>query len=148
MKLKHLPLLIIAITLLTGCSFLRRNAQPTPTPTPMPTPTPAETPIEPADRPEVTVTALKKTGEYSLTIENLPDDVATVDFELLYMTEGVERGIIGTYYVDDENPDPVYFGTCSSGVCVADENPTDGEIVIEYETEKYDDVILRYQFTP
>lgn len=148
MKFKYLlPLLILSIVILPGCSLFRKKA-PAATPTPEPTPTPFETQIDAADRPEVTIAPLKKTGEYSLVISNLPDDVQTVDFELLYMTEGVERGIIGTYYVEDENPDPVYFGTCSSGVCVADKSPTDGEITIEYETNKYGDVTLRYEFTP
>lgn len=91
-----------------------------------------------SERPEVTLTARPDGKELTLKIENLKN-IKTVEYELTYLTEGVQRGVIGTVQVEvGENSltRDLLLGTCSRGVCRYDKNVTGGTLTVTFRGEK------------
>lgn len=123
--------LVASLLLLSGCSLNPAPATPTPTPIPQPTPTPPETQLPPEERPIITLTPNKAVTEVTLTIKNLPATVTTVDYELVYTSAGLQRGVIGTYTVS-KGKATLLLGSCSSGVCKYDKDITGGMLTIKY----------------
>jgi hypothetical protein len=76
----------------------------------------------------------------------LPSDVKNVGFELVYQTNGVDRGVIGTYRIS-KGTEKILLGIESSGVFKFDDNVTGGMLTINYTTNG-EKVLLRYPFTP
>ncbi len=144
-KITVITLLLVSV-MLVGCGKKTQEAPtPTPRPTVAPTPTPAETMIPEAERPIVKLTADAKKQKVVLVITNLPKDVKDVDYELVYLSEGSEKGSIGTYYVDKKKKE-IVLGSCSSGVCNYDKDIAGGTLTIMYKTNG-NDVLLRYPYT-
>lgn len=90
-------------------------------------------------------------GKVKLIIENLTESAEGINYELIYLSNGLEKGISGLIISEGEVDDGVFekdfvLGTCSSGICLynqVDENKVrvrltilDGNdsIVIEKET--------------
>jgi hypothetical protein len=137
MKSFLLPIFLVLTTalLLGGCSWFKKketveNEQQKLV---SPTPTPPETQLPPEERPVIIMTPDKDLHNVSLVIENLPADVATVDYELVYTSEGLQRGVIGTYSVSKGKTN-LLLGSCSSGVCKYDQGITNGQLTIKYRT--------------
>ncbi len=146
MKKVTLITLLLLSTVLVGCGKKTAEvATPSPRPTVAPTPTPAETPLPEGERPVVKLSADAKKQKVTLVITNLPKDVKDVDYELVYLSEGSEKGSIGTYYVDKKKKE-IVLGSCSSGVCNYDKDIAGGTLTIMYTTESKD-ILLRYPYT-
>jgi len=143
MKRGLIYVLVLAMVtgVMTGCR--KKNQESEVRPTPTATPTPEETQLAPELRPRVELEAIKVAKEYYLVIGNLPDDVASVDFELTYLSGTAEKGSLGTYYVD-EGKEKILLGSCSSGVCNYDPDVSKGMLTLEYETGG-EDILLRYE---
>ncbi len=145
-KLIVISLVMIFSLTLVSCRRNQAPAEPTPRPTQGPTPTPAETQLPEGERPIVEMTPDAKVQKVSLKITNLPDDVKDVDYELTYFSAGIEKGSIGTYYVNRARNE-ITLGSCSSGVCNYDQDITHGTLQITYVTNGQK-ILLRYPFTP
>lgn len=134
MKKFILPILILSAVLLSGCSWF--NKQPVKDNNEQvvqPTPTPPETQLPPEERPVITMTPDEKVQNIKLEITNLPEDVKTVDYELVYTSEGLQRGVLGTYTVS-KGEAILLLGSCSSGVCKYDKDVTGGQLTIKYKS--------------
>ena len=70
---------------------------------------------------EVTLESALGNKEVTLSINNIPKNTKTIDYELSYQTEkqGLQ-GVIGTIKLDNEKSyqKKLTLGTCSSGTCV------------------------------
>jgi hypothetical protein len=132
MKRLTIPALLLTSALLfSACATKKTESTPTPA---APTPTPPETQLPPGERPIITLTPNEDATEVMLTIENLPESVKTVDYELVYLASGLERGVIGTYTVS-KGEAKILLGSCSSGVCKYDKGVTGGTLTIRYAVE-------------
>jgi hypothetical protein len=91
-----------------------------------------------SERPVVALTSRPDGRELTLTIENI-QNIETIEYELVYLTGGVQRGVIGSISVserDDKVSRDLLLGTCSRGVCRYDENVTGGTLTITFRGEK------------
>jgi len=130
-KLLIVALFVSSVFLLTGCG---KEKEPESPPSPSPTPTPAETQLSPEDRPVINLKPDTKVHNVLLTIGNLPETVKTVDYELVYTSKGLQRGVIGTYFVSKGKAN-LLLGSCSSGVCKYDKEISDGQLTIKYRVD-------------
>ena len=149
MKLKT-AIIACSAFILIACSLKKTKPDTSVLPNSQPTPTPVETSLPQSQRPQVIFTPDEKFQNISFIINNLPSDVTPVDYELLYSSEGIERGVSGSYYPDDdpESREPIFLGTSSSGVRKPDTNITDIVMEIEYESQSQGgEVFLRYPLT-
>ena len=134
-KLPTYLLILTTAFLLSGCSWFKKpvtsdQQQVTQL---SPTPTPPETQLPPGERPIITMKPDAKIQNIELKITNLPADVTTVDYELVYDTGDLQRGVIGTYYVT-KGKATILLGSCSSGTCKYDKNVANGQLTIKYKT--------------
>ena len=75
----------------------------------------------------------------ALTIRGLPEDIESVEYELIYTTgAGLPRGVLGKINVkkgDREiSRDDIILGTCSSGKCVYDTGVTSIDLSLKFNT--------------
>lgn len=136
MKLKYFSVVVLSAFLLSGCFSKGTKPKPVaqaPIPTKIPTPTPQETQLNPEERPDISLLPDDDLHNVQLKITKLPADVTTVDYELVYVSDDLPRGVIGTYSVS-KGVANLLLGSCSSGICKYDKNITDGQLTIKYRT--------------
>lgn len=91
-----------------------------------------------SERPVVSLTSRPDGKELTLKIENIKN-IKTIEYELVYLTEGVQRGVIGSVALKEEEESvnrDLLLGTCSRNVCRYDENVTGGTLTITFRGEK------------
>lgn len=103
--------------------------------------TPAPTVTLASIEDEVEVTLVKKKGaeEVILTINNIPEDIKSIEYELTYLTyEGLPRGVLGKIAVKGEGriSRDITLGTCSRNVCVYDRNVKKISLALKFSGEK------------
>lgn len=73
---------------------------------------------------KVDLSADRLKREVTLTIDGVPDNTDTIEYELSYIAEGnLPKGVIGTIDVLGKKSiekDGITLGTCSSGACIYD----------------------------
>lgn len=133
---KKLPFIVgIAIFfLLLGGIFIwwrGKRARETPLPSPAPEGQLIETTLE--ERPYVTMTPRTDGQEFTLEIARIKN-AESIDYELIYLTQGLSRGVIGSIDLKGESvySRKVLLGTCSRGVCKYDEDVTDGTLTLKF----------------
>lgn len=90
------------------------------------------------ERPVIALASRPDGKELTLKVENLKN-FTTVEYELTYLTEGVQRGVIGTVQLKEGESSfsrNLLLGTCSRGVCRFDENVTGGTLSVTFRGEK------------
>ena len=90
-----------------------------------------ETPLE--DRPYVSLTPRADGKEFTLDITRIKN-TQTIEYELVYESQGLSRGVIGS--VDLKNEDKVQrkllLGSCSKDVCKYDEGVEKGTLTLRF----------------
>lgn len=130
---KALPIIIILGVLLLGAGgfFLLRGkkAPPSPDQTPGLEEIPRETPLE--KRPYATLTPRTDGKEFTLTITGIKN-AETVEYELVYLAEGLSRGVVGAIDLEGEEKviRKLLLGTCSRNVCKYDEGIEKGTLTL------------------
>lgn len=90
------------------------------------------------ERPIIALTSRPDGKELTLKVESLKN-FSAVEYELTYLTGGVQRGVIGTVQLktgEESFSRNLLLGTCSRGVCRYDENVTGGTLTITFRGEK------------
>lgn len=90
-----------------------------------------ETTLE--ERPFVTMTPRTDGQEFTLEISRIRN-AESIDYELVYLTQGLSRGVIGTVDLKGETvySKKLLLGTCSRGVCKYDEDVTEGTLTLKF----------------
>ena len=90
-----------------------------------------ETPLE--ERPFVSLTPRADGKEFTLEIERIRN-AETIEYELVYLSKGFSRGVIGSIDLDGETSvsRKLLLGTCSRGVCKYDEGVENGTLTLRF----------------
>ena len=91
------------------------------------------------ERPVIILSSRPDGKELTLKIENIKKRMKTIEYELIYLTEDVQRGVIGTIELqegEDSVSRDLLLGTCSRGVCRYDEGVTGGTLTVTFRNEK------------
>lgn len=133
---KNLPIIVgvvIFVLLLAGTFIWWRGKRARETQVPSPTPEGVlvETPLK--ERPFVTLTPRTDGREFTLEISRIKN-TKTIEYELVYLTQGLSRGVIGTIDLKGETTisRKLLLGTCSRGVCKYDEDVTEGTLTLRF----------------
>lgn len=92
---------------------------------------PIETTLE--ERPYVTLTPRTDGHELTLEISRIKN-AQTIEYELVYFSAGLSRGVIGSIDLDGEAAveRKLLLGTCSRNVCKYDEDITEGTLTLRF----------------
>lgn len=134
---KNLPIIlgiVIFVLLLLGGSFIwwrAKRAREGQLPSPIPEGRLIETALE--ERPYVTLTPRTDGREFTLEISRIKN-AETIEYELVYLTRGLSRGVIGSIDLQGETTisRKLLLGTCSRGVCKYDEDVTEGSLTLRF----------------
>jgi len=91
------------------------------------------------ERPIVVLSSRPDGKELTLKIQNIDSAIKAIEYELVYLTEDVQRGVIGTIELqegEDSVSRDLLLGTCSKGVCRYDEGVTGGTLTATFRNEK------------
>lgn len=90
-----------------------------------------ETTLE--ERPYVTLTPRSDGRELTLEISRIKK-AQTIEYELVYLSAGLSRGVIGSIDVNGETTisRKLLLGTCSRDVCKYDEEVTEGTLTLRF----------------
>lgn len=139
----------IIILLIGGAVILTRKPSTTPqTVDDTPTPTSALPTI--SDDVKVDLVSLSGGKAVKLTIQNVPSDVETIEYEISYMTgSGIPRGVLGKITTNGEKTisrDNITLGTCSSGHCVTDAGVTTVDMSLKFNTQSGEAKVFRKSY--
>jgi len=143
---KKLALIIAIIFIASLGVFFVGRGKPAPEPEAKKTKKPVVTSIDElpeTDRPVISLSSRPDGKELTLEITNLKN-FDTVEYELTYLTEGVQRGVIGNVDLEAGKTNltrDLLLGTCSRGKCRYDTNVTGGTLTITFRGPK------SYKFT-
>lgn len=103
-------------------------------------PAPTATPFLPPADPNIVVELIPLTSGQTvdLRISKIPNDIASVEYELKYKTNNKTEGVFGTAQVEDSRVTrEITLGTCSSGVCKYHTIPDGkGTLTIKFNSSK------------
>lgn len=85
------------------------------------------------ERPYVTLTPRSDGRELTLEISRIKN-AQTIEYELVYLSAGLSRGVIGSIDVNGEKSisRKLLLGTCSRNVCKYDEDITEGTLTLRF----------------
>lgn len=133
---KNLPIIlgIVFFVLLLAGGFIwwrGRRAEEVPSGLPVPEGRLIETTLE--ERPYVTMIPRTDGREFTLKISRIKN-AESIDYELVYLTRGLSRGVIGSIDLkgEDSISRKLLLGTCSRGVCKYDEDVTEGTLTLKF----------------
>jgi len=134
--MKKILFILLVLAILIGAViyfFAFRNKQTAPS---GPTPTPAEkeiveVPLE--ERPFVNLTPRADGREFTLDITRVKN-TDTVEYELVYLSQGIQRGVIGSVTLNGESnlSRKMLLGSCSKNVCKYDEGVEQGTLTLRF----------------
>lgn len=88
----------------------------------------------------ITLIAKNNNQVVKLSIEGIPEDVKTIDYELTYLTgDGLSKGVLGEIKLQGEKAvtrDDIVLGTCSSGKCVYDTGVQNLDLSLKFNSIK------------
>lgn len=132
---KILPIIIVGIVvffLVVGGFLITRSKKALPPSTIKPAEeTLLETPLE--ERPYVSLTPRSDGREFTLDISRIKN-TQTIEYELVYLSQGLSRGVIGSLDLKGETSisRKLLLGTCSRDVCKYDEGVTEGTLTLRF----------------
>lgn len=93
----------------------------------------AEVEIALEDRPYVTLTPRSDGREFTLEISRIKN-AQTIEYELVYESQGLSRGVIGSVDLNGETAisRKLLLGTCSRNVCKYDEGVEEGTLTLRF----------------
>jgi len=93
------------------------------------------TPLE--ERPYVVLIPRADGKEFTLEISHFGEAEA-IEYELVYLSQGLSRGVVGSVKVDEESfiSRDLLLGTCSRGVCKYDEGVEEGTLTLRFRSEE------------
>lgn len=93
-----------------------------------------ETSLE--ERPYVTMTPRADGKEFTLNISRIKN-AKTIEYELVYLSNGLSRGVIGSITLKGETAveRELLLGTCSRNVCKYDEGVEEGTLTLRFRGE-------------
>ncbi len=94
-----------------------------------------ETSLE--QRPYVTLTPRTDGKEFTLDISRI-DNAQIIEYELIYLSQGLSRGVIGSIDLDGESEisRKLLLGTCSKDVCKYDEGIEEGTLTLRFRSSE------------
>ena len=119
---KRLIIFLLAAGLILS-GFNKNNQKATVTP--VPTQAPEIRILKPGEGPGVDLVARADKKAVTLKITDLTPDITKVEYELVYDTDGVQRGVLGILDVKSgqtEITKEILLASCSKNVCVFDKN--------------------------
>ena len=86
-----------------------------------------------ADRPYVSLTPRADGKEFTLNISKIKD-TDTIEYELVYLSQGLSRGVVGSIDVEGQSSieRDLLLGTCSKSVCKYDEGVEEGTLTLRF----------------
>ena len=140
MKKEIIILISVLVVIIGGFFFIKAKSKPAKKAIPTPMPEVEEVlPTVSEDEFNATLTPRYDKKAVILKIEKIPGGTKTIEYEMTYDTEGVERGVMGTITVKPEEKTinrEILLGTCSKNVCVYDKNVEEIKLVLRIETDK------------
>lgn len=124
--------LLLAVLTLSGCIFNKQNV-----PQVTPTPTPAVKTLQPGEGPQVDLTPRYDKKAVILKIASISADIKNVDYELVYDTNGVQRGVLGSLEIKGGQNSllkEILLASCSKNVCVFDKNVSKLSLTVKFTT--------------
>lgn len=131
---KSFLLIFISVLLLSGCSLQQQKVV---APTITPTPTPEVKMIKEGEGPVVDLIPRADKQVVTLKISGISSEIKKVDYEMVYDTNGLQRGVVGSVDMkngEDKIVKELTLGSCSKGVCVFDKNITKIQLTVKFTT--------------
>lgn len=129
-KIFAISLLFLIVVFFSGCTPNKKtNLAPTPTPTS------SVKMVKPGEGPEVTLTPDQNKQLVMLKITKISADIKKIDYELVYNTNNVQRGVLGTLDLkagEDFVEKKILLGSCSKNICVYDKNVTNLQLTVKF----------------
>lgn len=127
---KAIPILLIsAAVLMAGCNSKTNTSQITPTPT-------QEVKIlQPTDGPVVDLSSRFDKQAVTLKISSISAGIKKIDYEIVYDTNGVQRGVLGSLDIKEGETKvlkEILLASCSKNVCVYDKNVTKLQLTMKF----------------
>ena len=122
----------IAVFFLTGCI-----GQKTVKVDLTPTPTPDVKILKEGEGPKVELIPAANRQYVTLKMSGFSSDIKSADYEIVYETNGMQRGIVGSVVLTpglDKIEKKHDLGSCSKNVCVFDKNITNLQLTVKFET--------------
>lgn len=136
MSRKFLVVLVLGFTLfLTGCNRNKQEVKPTPTPAAQFSDIKI---LKPGEGPSVDLVPRADKKAVTLKIEEITSDIKKIEYELVYDTDGVQRGVLGTldHKGKTEISKEILLASCSKNVCVFDKNVENLFLTVKFSGEK------------
>lgn len=129
-----LILVIVLILVGVGGFFLLKSTKKSPqssAPTPTPETVVTEVPLE--EKPYIALTPRADGKEFTLDISRIKN-TDTVEYELVYLSQGLSRGVIGSVDLKGESSlsRKLLLGSCSKNVCKYDEGVEQGTLTLRF----------------
>lgn len=140
MKKTVLVFLCFAVLSLSGCINQSKKVSVV-----TPTPTEAVKTLKEGEGPSVDLVARDDKKAVTLKISKLTSKISKIDYEIVYDTNGVQRGVLGSLDVKPQQTEiikEILLASCSKNVCVYDKNVSSLQLTMRFTT---DTVPLEYQ---
>lgn len=124
--------LLLTVFVLAGCGP-QKSAVPQVTPSP----TPSVMTLKPGEGPQVDLTPRFDKKAVILKISSLSAKIKSIDYELVYDTNGVQRGVLGSLNIasgQDNLIKEILLASCSKNVCVFDTNVSKLNLTVKFTT--------------
>ncbi len=129
MKKIYLLLFLFAAVLLSGCKNKTATSQITPTPTP------EVKLLQPGEGPEVDLLPRFDKQAVTLKISSISAAIKKIDYEIVYDTNGVQRGVLGSLDIKEGQTKvlkEILLASCSKNVCVYDKNVSRLQLTMKF----------------
>ncbi len=102
-----------------------------------PTPTPEMKILKDGEGPTVDLVSRADRQAVTLKIASISADIKSIEYSLVYDTNGVQRGVLGT--LDNKGKTSIVkellLASCSKNVCVFDKNVTKLQLDVKFTTD-------------
>lgn len=125
-----ITILFLFVISLAGCGENNKNNN-----LPTPTPTASIKTLKEGEGPQVSLIPSGNKQSVSLKIASISADIKKIDYEIVYDTNGVQRGVLGSLDVkagQDKIVKEILLASCSKNVCVYDKNVTKLQLTMKF----------------
>lgn len=129
MKKISLTFFLFVAVILSGCNNKAVTTQLTPTPTP------EVKLLQPGEGPEVDLSARADKQAVILKISSISATIKKIDYEIVYDTNGVQRGVLGSLDIKEGQTKilkEILLASCSKNVCVYDKNVSKLQLTMKF----------------
>jgi hypothetical protein len=123
--------LTIVPVFLSGCA-LDKNQKNLPA---TPSPIEAVKILKEGEGPQVNLLPAANKQSVTLKIASISADIKKIDYEIVYDTNGVQRGVLGTFEIkegQDKIVKEILLASCSKNVCVYDKNVSKLQLTMKF----------------